>query len=181
MRFAFWKKKDAVKLETMSWNLMVAALDPDKCWEIASLFRDTGMPSNIRTSETSFLMGSVVLDIIRTTVPKEYQRQCIASAEAAYFKTFDDQSDEPLPPEMAKIYGAATLGHISRIALAAYGDDNDSLFLTSATLVHRLKGDPRMKFEIIPLIEERASGLRGAFSKASSINNIYTYVCGVMT
>lgn len=147
---------------------MVAAIDPDKCWEIASLFRDTGMPGNVRTCETSFLMGSVVRDIIRTTVPDGQQRQCITSAEAAYFRTFDDQSDEPLPPEMAKIYGGTTLGHISRIALAAYGDDNDLLFLTSATLVRRLKGDPRMKFEITPLIEERASLLRGAFSKAIS-------------
>jgi len=168
MRFAFWKKKDPMKLENMSWNLMVAATDPDKCWEIASLFRDTGMPSNVLSCETSFLMGSAVRDIIRTSVPEEYQRQCITSAEAAYFKTFDDQSDEPLPPEMTKIYGTATLGHIARIALAAYGDNNDSLFLTSAALVHRIKGDPRMKFEITPLIEERASVLRSAFLKAIS-------------
>ena len=155
MRIAFWKKNDPSKLENMSWNLMVAATDPDKCWEIASLFRDTGMPSNVLTCETSFLMGSVVRDIIRTTIPEEYQQQCITSAEAAYFKTFDDQSDKPLPPEMTKVYGAMTLGHVARIALAAYGDNNDSLFLTSATLVQRLKGDPRMKFEITQVIEER--------------------------
>ena len=157
MRIAFWKKNDPSKLENMSWNLMVAATDPDKCWEIASLFRDTGMPSNVLTCETSFLMGSVVRDIIRTTIPEEYQQQCITSAEAAYFKTFDDQSDKPLPPEMTKVYGAMTLGHVARIALAAYGDNNDSLFLTSATLVQRLKGDPRMKFEITQVIEERTS------------------------
>lgn len=168
MRFAFWKKQDPTKLQNMSWNLMVAALDPDKCWDIASLFRDTGLPSNVRTCEMSFLMGSVVRDIIRSTVPQEHLRQCITSAEAAYFKTFDDQSDEPLPPEMAKVYGTSTLGHVSRIALAAYSEDNDNLFLTSATLVHRLKGDPRMKYEITPLIEERAAILRGAFAKAIS-------------
>lgn len=164
----FWEKKDPVKLENMSWNLMVAAIDPDKCWEIAGLFRDTGLPGSIRTCEASFLMGSIVRDIIRTTIPEQHQRRCITSAEAAYFKTFDDQSDEPLPPEMAKVYGTATLGHVSRIALAKYGDDNDNLFLTAATLVHRLKGDPRMKYEITPLFEERASILRGAFSKAIS-------------
>jgi len=166
MRFAFWKKQEPIKLQTMSWNLMVAAIDPDKCWEIASLFRDTGMPRNVRTCEMSFLMGSVVRDIIRATVPQEHLRQCITSAEAAYFKTFDDQSEESLPPEMVKVYGTSTLGHVSRIALAAYGEDNDAIFLTSATLVHRLKGDPRMKYEISPLIEERATVLRGAFAKA---------------
>ena len=165
MRFAFWKKRDATKLEDMSWNLMVEATDPDKCWEIAGLFRDTGLPSNVLTCETSFLMGSVVRDIIRTTVPEEYQQQCIRSAEAAYFKTFDDQSDEPLPPEMARVYGDMTLGHVARIALAAYGESNDSLTLTTSTFVTRLKGDPRMKFEITPLIEDRASVLRSAFSK----------------
>jgi hypothetical protein len=168
MRFAFWKKKDPVKLENMSWNLMVAATDPDKCWEIAGLFRDTGIATSVRNCETSFIMGSVVRDIIRQTVPEEFQRQCITSAEAAYYKTYDDQSDEPLPPEMAKVYGTDTLGHVSRIALAAYGENQDSLFLTVATLVHRIKGDPRMKFEITPLIEERASVLRKAFSKAIS-------------
>lgn len=147
---------------------MVAAIDSDKCWEIASLFRETGLPDNARTCEASFLMGSVVRDIIRATIPAEDRHQCIRSAEAAYFKTFDDQSDEPLPSEMARIYGEVTLGQISRIALAAYGNDNDLLSLTSSTLVHRLKGDPRMKYEITPLIEERASVLRSAFSKAVS-------------
>jgi len=168
MRFVFWRKKDPTKLENMSWNLMVAAIDPDKCWEIASLFRETGRPSNVLTCETSFLMGSVVRNIIRTTVPQECQQQCITSAEAAYFKTFDDQSDEPLPPEMSKVYGSMTLGHAARVALAAYGDNNDILFLSSTTFVSRLRGDPRMKVEITPLIEERAQVLRSAFIKAIS-------------
>ncbi|ASK33232.1 hypothetical protein CEK62_20115 (plasmid) [Alcanivorax sp. N3-2A] len=168
MRFAFWKKQEPIKLQTMSWNLMVAAIDPEKCWEIASLFRDTDMPSNVRTCEMSFFMGSVVRDIIRKTVPQAHLRQCITSAEAAYFKTFDDQSDEPLPPEMVKVYGASTLGHISRVALATYSEGNDTPFITLATLVHRLKGDPRMKYEITPLIEQRAAFLRGAFTKAIS-------------
>ena len=130
------------------------------------MFRDTSVPNNVRTCETSFLMGSIVRDIIRTTVPEAHQRSCITSAESAYYKTFDDQSDEPLPPDMAKVYGSLTLGHVSRIALAAYGEDNDSLYLTSAKFVHRLKGDPRMKYEVTPLLEERASLLRGLFAKA---------------
>lgn len=166
MRFAFWRKLDPSKLDTFSWNLMVAAIDPDQCWKIAGLFRDSGMPGSVRTCETSFLMGSIVRDIIRSTVPDKNQQVCITSAESAYYKTFDDQSTEPFPPEMAKVYGSLTLGHVSRIALAAYGEEHDSLFLTSATLVRRLKGDPRMKYEITPLFEERASFLRGLFAKA---------------
>ena len=166
MRFAFWKKPDPSKLDTFSWNLMVAAIDPDQCWKIATLFRDTGMPSNVLTCETSFLMGSIVRDVIRSTVPETHQRSCVTSAESAYYKTYDDQSDEPLPPDMAKVYGSLTLGHVSRIALAAYGEEHDSLFLTSARLIQRLKGDPRMKYEVTPLFEERASFLRGLFAKA---------------
>ena len=166
MRFAFWKKPDTSKLDTFSWNLMVAAIDPDQCLKIASLFRDTGLPGSVRTCETSFLMGSIVRDIVRSTVPETHQRSCITSAESAYYKTYDDQSTEPLPPEMASIYGSLTLGHVSRIALAAYGEEHDSLFLTSAKLVQRLRGDPRMKYEITPFFEERESFLRGLFTKA---------------
>lgn len=58
---------------------MVEATDPDKCWEIASLFRDTGIPGSVLTCETSFLMRSVVRDIILTTIPEDYQQQCITS------------------------------------------------------------------------------------------------------
>lgn len=166
MRFAFWKKPDASKLDTFSWNLMVAATDSDQCWKIAGLFRNTGMPSNLLVCETSFLMGSIVRDIIRSTVPELNLRACITSAESAYYKTFDDQSAEPLPAEMAKVYGSLTLGHVARIALAAYGEENDLLSLTSATLVRRIRGDPRMKYEVVPLFEERASFLRGLFAKA---------------
>lgn len=166
MRFAFRKKKDPRKLVTICWNLMAAAIDPDKCWEIASLFRDTGIAGSVRTCETSFLIGSIVRDIIQSIVPEATQRQCITSAEAAYFKTFDDHSNEPLPQEMTKVYGADTLGHVSRIALATYGENYDLLFLTSAILVQRINGDPRMKYEITPLFEERALLLRNLFVKA---------------
>jgi hypothetical protein len=166
MRLAFWRKQDPSKLDVMSWNLMVAAIDPDQCWSIGSLFRNTGMPSNVLTCEVSFLMGSVVRDILRSAIPQQHQRQCITSAESAYFKTFDDESSEPMPPEMSAIYGNITVGHVARIALAAYGEQQDSLFLTSAILVHRLKGDPRMKYEITPLIEQRKGALAGAFAQA---------------
>jgi hypothetical protein len=166
MRFAFWKRPDPPKLDTFSWNLMVAAIDSDQCWEIARLFRNTGMASNVLVCETSFLMGSIVRDIIRSTVLELNQRACITSAESAYYKTFDEQSADPLPAEMATVYGSITLGHVARIALASYGEENDLLSVTSATLVQRIKGDPRMKYEIMPLFEERASFLRGLFAKA---------------
>jgi hypothetical protein len=166
MRFAFWNRPDPSKLEMFSWNSMVAAVDSAQCWKIAALFRTTGMPSNVLVCETSFVMGSIVRDIIRSTVPESNQRACITSAESAYHKTFDEQSADPLPAEMAKVYGSLTLGHVARIALAAYGEENDLLSLTSATLVRRIKGDPRMKYEVMPLFEERASFLRGLFTKA---------------
>lgn len=166
MTFAFRKKKNSIELERVSQNLMYSAIDPDKCWEIASLIRDTGMPGNVRTCEICFLMGSVVRDIIRATARDEHQDQCISAAEAEYFKEFDEQSNEPLPPEMVEVYGDTTLGRLCREALTSYGEHNDILFLTSGLLINRLKGDPRMKFEITPLIEERASPLRAVFSKA---------------
>src|SRR5690606_8934774 len=99
LRLAFWKKPDPSIIENMSWNLMVAALNPDKCWELASQYRKTGLPGSVLTCETSFLLGSVVRDIIRDAVPPALLQKCIATAESAYFKTFDDQSDSPLPAE----------------------------------------------------------------------------------
>ena len=87
------------------------------------------------------------------------------SAEAAYFKTFDDQSDEELPPEMEEIYGRVRLGHVARIALAAYGEQNDVLLMTSSIFVRRIKGDPRMKYEIMPIFEDRKAVLSCAFSE----------------
>ena len=167
MNLRFWKKKEEERpsIDVLTWNLMVAATDPDQCWEMASLFRTTSMPSNVLNCETSFLMGSIARDIIRTTVAQELQRQALMSAEAAYFKTFDDQSDEELPPEMVAVYGRIRLGHIARIALAAYGEHNDALFLTSSVFVDRIKGDPRMKFEITPIVEQRRAVLCSAFSR----------------
>ena len=165
MGFAFWKKTDKGQIDTLSWNLMLTATDPDKCWELASLFRETSLPNNALTCETSFLMGSIVRDIIRSRVPEAHQKQALMSAESAYYKTFDHQSEEALPPEMERVYGKLRLGHVARIALAAYGEQNDMLFLTSATFVARIKGDPRMTFEVTPLFEERKALLSGAFAK----------------
>jgi hypothetical protein len=165
MNLAFWKKKEKGQLEVLSWNLMVAATDPDRCWDLASMFRKTSIPGSVLTCETSFLMGSIVRDIVRSNVPEEQQRQSILSAESAYYKTFDDQSEDPLPPEMEAVYGKIRLGHVARIALTAYGEQNDVLLLTTATFVNRIKGDPRMKYEITPLFEERKATLSSAFSK----------------
>ena len=85
---------------------MVTAIDPDKCWEMAALFRKTSVPSNVLTCETSFLAGSLVRDIIRSVIPEVNQQQALMSAEAAYFKTFDDQSEEELPPAWVSRSGA---------------------------------------------------------------------------
>ncbi|MFA5633031.1 MAG: hypothetical protein WC997_16105 [Porticoccaceae bacterium] len=165
MNFFFWRKKERPSLDVLGWNLMVAATDPDQCWEMASLFRKTDLPSNVLTCETSFLMGSIARDIIRSIISEPEQRKVLMSAEAAYFKTFDDQSGEELPPEMEEIYGRDRLGHVARIALAAYGEQNDVLLMTSSIFVHRIKGDPRMKYEIMPLFEERKAILSHAYSE----------------
>ena len=167
MSFFFWRKKERPSLDVLSWNLMVAATDPDKCWETASLFRKTSVPGSVLTCETSFLMGSIVRDIIRLVVPEANQKSALISAEAAFFKTFDDQSDEALPAEMAAVYGNVKLGHVARIALAAYGEHSDSLFLTAPIFVRRIKGDPRMTHEITPILEERKSALQKAFSQVN--------------
>jgi hypothetical protein len=101
---------------------MVAATDPDRCWQIASPFRKTSVPGSVLTCETSFLMGSIVRDAIRATFTDERQRAAIASAESAYFKTFDDQSEEELPDEMKVVYGNIRIGDVARLALARYAE-----------------------------------------------------------
>lgn len=152
-------------MDALCWNLMVTAIDPDKCWETASLFRKTNVPSNVLTCETSFLVGSIVRNIIRSAIPEAKQQQALMSAEAAYFKTFDDQSEEELPSEMRAVYGKDRLGHVARIALAAYGEHNDMLFLTIPIFVSRISGDPRMTYEITPLLEERKALLSKVFKE----------------
>lgn len=144
---------------------MVTAIDADKCWEMASLFIKTSVPSNVLTCETSFLMGSIVRDIIRSGIPEAKQRQALMSAEAAYFKAYDDQSEEELPPEMKTVYGENRLGHIARIALAAYGEQGDMLFLTAPIFVRRINGDPFITYEVTPLLEERKALLTKVFKE----------------
>ena len=165
MRLPFFKRKVyPSKAEILSWNLMVAAIDPDQCWKMTGQFRGD-IPSSVKTCEASFLMGSVVRNIIRESVPKDLQQSCITSAEAAYFKTFDDQSEDPLPDEMKKIYGSMTLGHVSRIALAAYGEEHDNLFLTSARLAQRVRTDPRDKPQIQQEFQEKSDLLQKYFQQ----------------
>lgn len=149
---------------------MVTAIDPDRCWKMASLFRKTSVPSNVLTCETSFLVGSVVRDIIRTIIPEVKQQQALMSAEAAYFKTFDDQSEDDLPSEMREIYGDDRLGHVARIALAAYGEHNDTLFSTAPIFVRRIKGDPRMTYEITPLLKEQKALLSKVFTELAKVS-----------
>jgi hypothetical protein len=165
MNLFFWRKKEGPTLDELSWNLMVTAIDPDKCWEMASLFRKTSVPGNVLTCETSFLMGSIVRDIIRSVIPDAKQKQALMSAEAAYFKTFDDQSEEDLPSEMKAVYGEDQLGQVARIALAAYGEHSDMLFLTTPIFVRRINGDPRITYEVMPLLEERKALLSKVFSE----------------
>lgn len=165
MNLFFWRKKEDPSLDELCWNLMVTAIDPDKCWEVASLLRKTSVPSNVLTCETSFLMGSIVRDIIRSVLPEAKQKQALMSAEAAYFKIFDDQSEEDLPSEMKAVYGEDRLGHVARIALAAYAEHNDMLFLTIPIFVRRINGDPRITFEVTPLLEERKALLSKVFSE----------------
>jgi len=165
MNLFFWRKRDGPSLDELSRNLMVTAIDADKCWEMASLFRKTSIPSNVLTCETSFLMGSIVRDIIRSVIPEAKQRQALMSAEAAYFKAYDDQSEEELPSEMRAVYGENRLGHVARIALAAYGEHNDLLFLTTSVFVRRINGDPRISFEITTILEERKALLSKVFKE----------------
>ncbi|MDO9160833.1 MAG: hypothetical protein Q8N35_07435 [Methylococcaceae bacterium] len=165
MNLLFWKKKEKQSLDTLCWNLMFRATDPDRCWDMASMFRKTSIPGNVLTCETSFLMGSIVRDIIRATVPAELQRQALMSAEAAYFKSFDDESENELPQEMADVYGKIRLGNVARTALSEYGEQNDNLLLTSSIFIHRINGDPRMKHEVIPIFKDRQITLRNAFAK----------------
>jgi len=142
---------------------MFAATDPDKCWELASQFRKTALPGNVITCETAFLMASISREIIRSTVRHELQEKALLSAERAYSKTFDEASAEEQPPELVAIYGNVPLREVAAVALAGYGKEGDFLPTTLPAFVHRIHGDPRMTFEIKPLVEERRELLRGAF------------------
>lgn len=70
-----------------------------------------------------------------------------------------------MPDELKTVYGNVRLGHVARVALAAYGEHADSLFLTSSVFVHRIKGDPRMTFEVTPIFEESRRSIMAALKK----------------
>jgi hypothetical protein len=165
LKLWFWRKKksQAVPLETLVWNLMSTATDPDKCWELASQYRKTVLPGNAITCETAFLMASISREIIRSTVRRELREKALLAAEAACSRIFDEASTEELPPEMVAIYGSVPLREVAAAALARYGEEDDFLFTTLAVFVHRIHGDPRMIFEIQPLVEEWREVLRRAF------------------
>lgn len=153
MRLNFWTKTTRrVPDDIRAWNAMVAFTDPEWCWQAISVV-DTRLPGNALNCEMAFLMGSIVRESIRTTFDADSREAAIASAEAAYFKTFDDQSDEELPAEMKAVYGNTTIGKVARVALAQYGEHSDQLFLTSSVFVARLRTDPRVKYEVMPILE----------------------------
>lgn len=164
MNLQFWKKRET-RHDVLAWNVMVAATDPDRCWEIAAPFRSTKVPGSVLTCEMSFLMGSIVRDAVRDAFSGDRQQAAIKAAEAAYFKTFNDQSDEDLPDEMKAVYGNARIGDIARAALAQYAEYNDLLISTSSVFVQRIGGDPRMKFEIMPILEQCRRSLLKALTK----------------
>lgn len=112
------------------------------------------IPGNVLTCEMSFLMGRIVRGAIRSTFASDRQQAAITSAESAYFKTFDDQSKEEPPEEMKALYGNVRLGEAMRAVLALYAKYDNILDLTSSLFVSRIKGDPRMKYEIVPTLEE---------------------------
>lgn len=141
------------------------ATDPDRNWNFASSFRKTGIPGSVLTCETTFIMGSVVSGIIRERVNPSAVEKCIASAEKAYQQSFEDDSKSPLPEEMQKIYGPQRLDAVASNVLKQYAEDDDQLYLTVSRFVSRIKGDPRMKHEVLPLFEERRKMLIEAFGE----------------
>lgn len=141
------------KFENYAWNIMVHATKPDRCWKIASEFRPTNIPGSVLTCEMAFLTASIVRGAVRATFPTHAQEKAITSSEAAYFKTFDDEAKNPLPDEMKTIYGSIQLNQLARSVLSQYGRMGDNLQLTVPLFIHRIHGDPRMLFEIMPSIE----------------------------
>lgn len=165
MNFLFWRKKqpESLSLDTLAWNLVYVATDPEKCWKLASQFRKTELPGNVITCETAFLLTSVARHIIRSTVRPEFYQKALLSAVAAYSKAFDEASEEEQPPEMLAAYGGASLRDVAKAALASYTESEDFLPVTLPIFVRRIRGDPRMAYEIQPLVEERLETLRVAF------------------
>lgn len=141
------------------------ATDPDRNWNFASSFRKTSVPGSVLTCETAFIMGSMARGIIRERVNLPVLETCIASAEKAYQQSFEEDSKEPLPEEMQEIYGPQRLDTVASNALKQYAEDDDQLYLTISRFVSRIKGDPRMAQEVLPLFEERRKMLIKAFGE----------------
>jgi Txe/YoeB family toxin of Txe-Axe toxin-antitoxin module len=167
MNLLFWRKKQPESLppEKLAWNLIYMATDPDKCWALASQFRRTGLPNNVMTCETSFLLASVCREVIRSTLRPEFAAKTLLSAEAAYTKAFEEASEEEQPPEMLAVYGGTSLREVASDAFTSYAEYEDLLPLTLPVFVRRIRGDPRMAFEIQPLVEEKRELLRTVFKE----------------
>jgi len=159
------KAQELPDVHVRSWNLMHFATDPDRNWNLASSFRKTGVPGSVLTCETTFFMGSMTRGIIRERVNPSVMETCIASAEKAYQQSFEEDSKSPLPEEMQEIYGAQRLDAVASNALKQYAEDDDQLYLTVSRFVSRIKADPRMKHEVLPLFEERRKILIEAFGE----------------
>ena len=55
MKLAFWKKQaPPPQLETLSWNFMVRATDPDECWDVAQHFRATELQKMLVPTRSPF-------------------------------------------------------------------------------------------------------------------------------
>ncbi len=66
---------------------------------------------------------------------------------------------------MQEIYGLQRLDAVASNALKQYAEDDDQLYLTVLRFVSRIKGDPRMAHEVLPLFEERRKMLIKAFGE----------------
>ena len=159
------KAQELPDVHVRSWNLMHFATDPDRNWDFASNFRKTAIPGSVLTCETTFIMGSVARGIIRERVSPSLVETCIASAEKVFHQSFEEDSKAPLPDEMQEIYGPQKLNMVASNALEQCAEDDDQIYLTVSRFVSRIKGDPRMKHEILPLFEERRKVLIEAFGE----------------
>ncbi len=144
---------------------MHMATDPDRNWNFASRFRNTGIPGSVLTCETTFITGSMVRGVVRERVNPYLMETCIASAEKAYQQSFEEDSKGPLPEEMQEIYGTQRLNVVASNALKQYAEDGDQLYLTVSRFISRINGDPRMKHEVLPLFEARREMLIEAFGE----------------
>jgi len=159
------KAQDLSDVHVRSWNLMHFATDPDRNWNFANNFRKTEIPGSVLTCETTFIMGSLARGIIRERVNPSLVETCIASAEKAFHQSFEEDSKTSMPEEMQEIYGSQRFNAVASNALMQYAEDDDQLYLTVSRFVSRIKGDPRMMYEVLPLFEERRKMLINAFGE----------------